>query len=51
MHEREHVLRKRNACITSPLTSGADRPIPEGVTDKGPALFSENRGCLGASTP
>ncbi len=38
MHEREHILRKKDACITSLLTSEADRPLPEGVTDKGPAL-------------
>lgn len=44
-------LRKRNACITSPLTSGADRPLPEGVTDKRPALLVEDSGCSGADTP
>jgi len=33
-------LRKRDACITSPLTSGAYRPLPEGVKDKRPGLLS-----------
>ena len=31
-------LRKKDACITSLLTSETDRPLPEGVTDKQPAL-------------